>query len=113
MPARRLTRRSLLAAGAGALAGGLVRPGGVLAALAGPPQPVRSERWIGELPAAGQTIALARNYELSERDLSRVLQLVADHEQEIRDAWQHHFGRGIVRSSSNFGSLGTPPTHPE
>ena len=27
--------------------------------------------------------------------------------------WQHHFGRGIVRSSSNFGSLGNPPTHPE
>ncbi len=27
--------------------------------------------------------------------------------------WQHHFGRGIVRSSSNFGLLGTPPTHPE
>ncbi len=27
--------------------------------------------------------------------------------------WQHHFGRGLVRSSSNFGSLGTPPTHPE
>lgn len=27
--------------------------------------------------------------------------------------WQHHFGRGIVRSSSNFGLLGTPPTHKE
>ena len=27
--------------------------------------------------------------------------------------WQFHFGRGIVRSSNNFGSLGTPPTHPE
>ncbi|MCI0379748.1 MAG: PSD1 and planctomycete cytochrome C domain-containing protein [Gemmataceae bacterium] len=27
--------------------------------------------------------------------------------------WQHHFGRGIVRSSSNFGYQGTPPTHPE
>ncbi|HEY2841636.1 MAG TPA: PSD1 and planctomycete cytochrome C domain-containing protein [Pirellulales bacterium] len=27
--------------------------------------------------------------------------------------WQHHFGRGLVRSSSNFGSLGNPPTHPE
>ena len=26
--------------------------------------------------------------------------------------WQHHFGRGIVRSSNNFGQLGTPPTHP-
>jgi hypothetical protein len=27
--------------------------------------------------------------------------------------FQFHFGRGIVRSSSNFGLLGTPPTHPE
>ncbi|HEY1784101.1 MAG TPA: DUF1553 domain-containing protein, partial [Pirellulales bacterium] len=27
--------------------------------------------------------------------------------------WQHHFGRGIVRSPNNFGALGTPPTHPE
>lgn len=31
----------------------------------------------------------------------------------VNRLWQHHFGRGIVRSSSNFGSLGTPPTHPE
>ncbi|QDS95356.1 Planctomycete cytochrome C [Roseimaritima multifibrata] len=27
--------------------------------------------------------------------------------------WQFHFGRGIVRSTSNFGQLGTPPTHPK
>jgi mono/diheme cytochrome c family protein len=27
--------------------------------------------------------------------------------------WQHHFGRGIVRSPNNFGALGNPPTHPE
>ena len=27
--------------------------------------------------------------------------------------WQHHFGRGIVRSTSDFGFQGTPPTHPE
>jgi hypothetical protein len=27
--------------------------------------------------------------------------------------WQHHFGRGLVRSANNFGGLGTPPTHPE
>jgi hypothetical protein len=36
-------------------------------------------------------IELARNYELSAQDLSRVLQLVVDHEQEIRDAWRRHF----------------------
>ena len=30
----------------------------------------------------------------------------------VNRVWQHHFGRGIVRSSNNFGLLGTPPTHP-
>lgn len=27
--------------------------------------------------------------------------------------WQHHFGRGIVRSSNDFGRLGDRPTHPQ
>ncbi|MCA9138274.1 MAG: DUF1553 domain-containing protein [Planctomycetales bacterium] len=31
----------------------------------------------------------------------------------VNRVWQFHFGRGIVRSSNNFGQLGTPPTHPE
>ena len=31
----------------------------------------------------------------------------------VNRIWQHHFGRGLVRSPNNFGQLGTPPTHPE
>jgi hypothetical protein len=31
----------------------------------------------------------------------------------VNRVWQHHFGRGIVRSEANFGRTGTPPTHPE
>ncbi|MCM2373009.1 PSD1 and planctomycete cytochrome C domain-containing protein [Rhodopirellula sp. ICT_H3.1] len=31
----------------------------------------------------------------------------------VNRIWQHHFGRGIVRSANNFGQLGTPPTHPQ
>lgn len=31
----------------------------------------------------------------------------------INRIWQYHFGRGIVRTSSNFGFQGTLPTHPE
>src|SRR5262249_10518877 len=27
--------------------------------------------------------------------------------------WQYHFGEGIVRTPSNFGTLGERPTHPE
>ena len=27
--------------------------------------------------------------------------------------WQKHFGEGIVRTPSNFGKLGSPPTHPQ
>lgn len=27
--------------------------------------------------------------------------------------WQHHFGRGIVNTPSNFGILGDRPTHPQ
>ncbi|MDB6117808.1 MAG: Protein of unknown function (DUF1553)/Protein of unknown function (DUF1549)/Planctomycete, partial [Verrucomicrobiaceae bacterium] len=28
----------------------------------------------------------------------------------VNRLWQHHFGQGIVRTSNNFGKLGTPPT---
>ncbi len=31
----------------------------------------------------------------------------------VNRVWQRHFGRGIVRSSSNFGLQGDAPTHPE
>ena len=31
----------------------------------------------------------------------------------VNRVWQHHFGRGIVASTSNFGLNGDLPTHPE
>jgi hypothetical protein len=31
----------------------------------------------------------------------------------VNRIWQHHFGKGLVRTPSNFGKLGERPTHPK
>jgi hypothetical protein len=37
-------------------------------------------------------LEVAKNYRLNERDLQRIRELILEHEDEIRDAWNRHFG---------------------
>ncbi|MEX2174908.1 MAG: PSD1 and planctomycete cytochrome C domain-containing protein [Pirellulaceae bacterium] len=84
--------------------GELVEPGFpevVTPAGAAPPQivPPPSGAGLGRRRVLADWIASPEN-----RLTSRVM---------ANRVWQYHFGRGIVRSSSNFGYMGIPPTHPE
>ncbi len=56
-------------------------------------------------PTTGRRLAFARHLTDRRNPLtSRVL---------VNRVWHHHFGRGIVSTLGDFGTLGTPPTHPE
>jgi hypothetical protein len=70
------------------------------------PSPLLSERVnYGDYQSSGRRLALARWMTGEGKALtSRVM---------VNRIWQHHFGRGIVASSSDFGTLGEKPTHPE
>lgn len=68
-----------------------------------PPEPVITTPSLTE--SSGRRTALA-NWIASEKNqlTARVM---------VNRIWQHHFGRGIVASSNNFGNIGARPTHPE
>lgn len=68
-----------------------------------PPEPELKPSSNGE--STGRRLALAQWVASADNPLTaRVM---------ANRIWQYHFGRGIVRSSSDFGFQGTPPTHPE
>jgi len=57
------------------------------------------------LPSSGRRLAYAKWLTNGRHPLvARVM---------VNRVWMHHFGRGIVETPSDFGNLGTPPTHPE
>ena len=70
--------------------------GGGVAAI---PSPAPGARTSGRRLALANWVASSEN-----RMTSRVM---------VNRVWQHHFGRGVVRSPNNFGQLGDLPTHPE
>jgi hypothetical protein len=68
-----------------------------------PPEPEISLPSSGK--SSGRRMALANWFASRDNQLTaRVM---------VNRVWQHHFGRGIVRSSNNFGFGGDLPTHPE
>jgi cytochrome c553 len=68
-------------------------------------RPVDLPEKNAELPTSGRRLAYARALTDGTHPLtSRVL---------VNRIWMHHFGRGIVASPSDFGTLGERPTHPE
>jgi len=73
------------------------------------PEILESPRPVIEPPSSGQStgrrMALARWIASPRNPLTaRVI---------VNRIWQQHFGRGVVRSPSNFGLMGDPPTHRE
>jgi mono/diheme cytochrome c family protein len=58
-----------------------------------------------DVPSTGRRAALAKWITADQNAIAaRVM---------VNRIWQHHFGRGIVRSPNNFGTAGDKPTHPE
>jgi mono/diheme cytochrome c family protein len=73
------------------------------AVLGGPPPVIPTPP--PDAKTTGRRMALARFLVAPENPLAaRVM---------ANRIWQHHFGRGLVRSPNNFGFAGDPPTHPE
>ena len=87
------------------LAANLGEEVGPAAPLALAPEPLPIPPPVPGATSSFRRLALARWITAPENGLSwRVL---------ANRVWQHHFGKGLVATPSNFGFEGAPPTHPE
>ena len=85
--------------------GEAVEPG-FLSAISGNAKPavLETDRYK-MFPTRGRRMTLAKWIASADNPLTaRVM---------VNRIWQHHFGRGIVETASDFGRNGTPPSHPE
>ncbi len=81
-----------------------IKPGG-LSVLAPPGQSVELPEKDQQLATSGRRLALARWLTSGTNPLvARVL---------VNRVWEHHFGRGLVGTPSDFGMMGERPSHPE
>jgi hypothetical protein len=74
--------------------------------------PAQEKHWQTAPPAGWRTsyrrLAMARWLTDTEYGAGHLLARVI-----VNRLWQHHFGRGIVATPSDFGTQGARPTHPE
>src|SRR5205823_4128067 len=67
------------------------------------------QRWLGAaLKGTSPRVALANWITDTEKGAGPLLARVI-----VNRLWQHHFGKGLVRTPNDFGAQGEPPTHPE
>jgi len=68
-------------------------------------------RWLGtpgKQPAVDPRIALGNWLTDDKHGAGHLVARVM-----VNRLWQHHFGKGLVRTPNDFGTQGEPPTHPE